>query len=340
MLKDKLESILPQNYSGTEKRKRIFSFSIEATGRCNLNCTYCHFYNSLDRKNTSYDISDELFDIYLDLLELWVKNVDALNSVRFSGGEPLLLGDRLFSLADKISNRIETSPYVLTNGSLINEKWLDKAKNSKLSYAFISVENPFAPDKGSVSPEKIVKIINELNSTEFPLRLGVCVVPNNYFNKLYDICSWFYDKLGIIPAISEVNYGLFKRPTAKEYSDLKNNLERILINFKGKTHLNLFPSVSPELSYSSYDPYIMNLDRVNSYGFNKTNIETKIIEVAERLVNRSYPNYDCGDKDCNWYGLCSNIKWFWKEKKENLVDYCIFKKTINNCYYNYLLNSK
>lgn len=112
--------------------KRSFDLVIKVAERCNLNCTYCYYFNqdySSDNKSRLIrdDVIQELPDFLLRSLEK--TNLKVLNIV-FHGGEPLLLGTKKFSkickkVSEALTGRVEFSLGVQTNGVLINKDWID-----------------------------------------------------------------------------------------------------------------------------------------------------------------------------------------------------------------------
>ena len=109
--------------------KKIYTVNIVSTGRCNCNCSYCHFFATRSRKDTAYDISDELFEVYLAFIKQLSERVtDGIVTYRFSGGEPMVLGDRLFALADLGYKVTGIKPFMLTAGKELSKEWVDKAK--------------------------------------------------------------------------------------------------------------------------------------------------------------------------------------------------------------------
>jgi hypothetical protein len=177
-----------------------------------------------------------------------------------------------------------------------------------------------------------------------PIVPGVCVVKNRDFARLYDICCWFYERLGKIPLMSEVNYDAYQPPTESEWEALETNVSRVVKEFHGKTPLKLFPYVSPELSYGGNDPYIFDLDLENSYGMTSGNYESKLAEFLRRLDGLNYPSLKCPEHECNWWEFCDNTKWFWQGDRQNdsvqkLHDYCRFKRLLNDAYYRVLIDA-
>lgn len=82
--------------------------------------------------------------------------------------------------------------------------------------------------------------------------------------------------------------------------------------------------------------YLNELGIENTMGINESNIE----EIAPRLLEKlgySYSEYDCPNKECDWYEDCKIIKWLWFFdgqdinfiEKNRLKDYCSMKKAIN-----------
>ncbi|MCX7657607.1 MAG: radical SAM protein, partial [Oscillospiraceae bacterium] len=137
-----------------EFRNAIFNFSITVTSKCNLKCSYCHFYEYGKHKNHE-EISQKLFEKYVQFLE-WLKIKNYNISYRFSGGEPLTIGERIFDLAQYSTERLKIAPYVMTNGLLLNEYVVAKSKN-RISAYVVSMENPFDVDKGSIKSEINIK---------------------------------------------------------------------------------------------------------------------------------------------------------------------------------------
>jgi len=334
----------PQNIlNNFNKQKNILCFSIIVTGRCNANCSYCHFFATHDRKNIGYDITDALFDTYV-LFISEAKKILPINieiQCRFSGGEPLLLGDRIFDLATRVYSFTHIMPYILTNGEAIDKKFVNLAKKSYLNHLYVSIENPLDPDKGAPDPIKIMNKIKKYNSEDFPIIPGVTVIKNEHFKNLYKICRIFYEKVGYLPVFSEVSFNSFGSPTRKQLNDLYKNVFKVVRCFYPKTAIRLFPDISPELYCGGHGHYILQLDLENSYKLTKNNTKTKLRTVLNCL-NRGYLELKCKNKNCEWYNDCRRVKWIWKEgfgkftSDEKIKNYCNLKKTINNAFFDAL----
>lgn len=329
---------------GRVERPRLHTVTIGVTGRCNAACSYCHYYRAHNRKEVAYDISDELFDTYMEFVAHWLDTVPGLTTYRFSGGEPLVLGDRLFRLADRAYARTGMKPFVLTSGKALSEAWVQQAARSPISHLFVSIENPIHPARGAPNPKKVVKAIQTLDSPSLPIVPGVCVVPNNCFKHLHEICCWFYEELGRIPVIAEINYSTYISPTEAEWNDLAANLERVIRDFYHKTPLNLFCSVSPELAYGTTDPYILHLGLENRYGMNRENVHIDFATIAGKLIARNYTELRCPSTRCDWWAFCGNTQEYWQDgknspKEKKLADYCRFKKLLNDAYYRVLVDA-
>lgn len=330
---------------GRSDRTKLFTINVVVTGRCNAACTYCHYYLAHDRKRVAFDISDAQFDGYMGFVSAWVDQVEGYTQYRFSGGDPLVLGKRLFSLADRGYDLTGLKPFVLTAGKSLTPRWAEAARKSSISHVFVSVENPFCPDSGAPDPQKVVTAIKECNSTAMPVVPGVCVVPNEMFGRIDEICEWFFDRLGRIPLICEINYDAYVSPTEAQWEDLRESVERTIHKFVGKTHLNLFSSVAPELCYGGHDPYIFELNLENSYGITVGNAKGKIPDVAANLIMKNYPRLHCHKRNCNWWDFCDNTKWYWQGDRNNsatrkLVDYCRLKRLVSDAFYKVLVDAR
>jgi MoaA/NifB/PqqE/SkfB family radical SAM enzyme len=336
--------VLPGSRSGRRARGRLFTFNIVVTGRCNAACTYCHYYLQHDRKAVKYDIAADQFDAYMRVVRHWTETVPGYTRYRFSGGDPMVLGDRLFELADRGYQLTNLRPFMLTAGKALNSTWAQRARNSAISHVFVSVENPIRPDPGAPDPHRVVAAIRELDSKELPIVPGVCVVPNDLFGRLYDICVWFYERLGRIPVIHEINYDAYQSPTEEQWEQLADNVTRVVRDFSRITALNLFPSVSPELGYGGHDPYIFELDLENTYGIDGSNYDQKLVDIATKLERGNYPRLSCPVTECDWWEFCDNTKWYWQgdrhhSRQTKLREYCRFKRLLNDAYYRELVDS-
>ena len=205
------------------------------------------------------------------LIRNWIKITPGINHYRFSGGEPMILGQRLFSLADLGFAELGQKPYVLTAGKVLTLAWAERARKHAISHLFVSIENPFMPDPGAPDPHKVINAIKQCHTNEMPVLPGVCVVHNKCFNRLYDICEWFFEHLGQIPIISGINHSAYESPREQDWEDFAANIERIVRVFHGKTPLKLFPNISPELSFGETDPVTIKLDLENTLGITKNN---------------------------------------------------------------------
>ncbi len=316
----------------------IWVLSITATGRCNCNCSYCHFYASRDRKRYMFDITDDLFDSYVDLIKYIQDKYHKKLQVRFSGGEPLVIGDRLFELSKRLYNKTGIEPYVLTNGKALDSKVIEKSANSHIKSYLVSIENPFDQSLGAPKTKEVLEKIKSLNSDEVSVLPAIMIIKNDSFKHLYRIADYVFSEINMLPSFAELTYQAYQSPTEKELQDLYENVRNIASEFYGKTPIRIFPYVSPELYANGQRNFLSELDIENSIGISKENIE----EIASKMfskLNKSYQLNPCKNEECDWYNDCKIIKWLWfyptdtLSREEKLNDFCRFKKVINNALY-------
>lgn len=314
----------------------IWALSITITGRCNCNCSYCHYYAYRDRKKYNFDMPEDLFKNYVRLIKIIQKKYHKKLQVRFSGGEPLVLGDKLFEYCKYLYQETGLKPYILTNGKALDNKIIEKAQKSKVSAFLVSVENPFDESEGAPSTKETLQKIATLDNNVVRVLPAVVVVKNEYFHKLIDICDYFYERIGTLPVISELTFHAFQSPTEEQLKALYENVKNIAQKYYGVAPIRIFPYISPELYASGDKNYLNELDIENTIGINESNAE-EIAPLLLKKLENSYNQYDCPNNQCDWYEDCKIIKWLWFFDGESITntgtnrlkDYCLMKKAIN-----------
>jgi MoaA/NifB/PqqE/SkfB family radical SAM enzyme len=323
-----------------------YSFSIIVTEKCNMHCTYCHFFEHVTKKSAR-DMSNRQLINYFNFINYFKENIEGHNiDYRFSGGDPIVLGDRLFEIADMGYKITGVKPYFLTAGNGISENWIEKARRSSLSACMISIENPLNPDPGAMNPYEIMKIIKKYDSEDFRLLPGVTVVRNENFKDIYEISRIVYEEIGLLPKIQEINYGAYESPTDEQLESLYDNLYRVVRDFKGKTYFDYFSYISPiyNACHHKKKTYLSELNFENKHMIGVVS-DKEAMRNLLNFIDLNYPKHDCEDNECDWFPECSNVKWLWKKKskyvtaEKKILDYCRLKKTINDAYYNALATS-
>lgn len=323
----------------------LWVFSITVTGKCNANCSYCHFYAERDRKEYLRDISDELFDNYINLINYIKEKYHKNLQVRFSGGEPLMLGERLFELSNRVYERTGIEPYILTNGKYLTQEVIDKSRTSHISSFLVSIENPFDQAKGAPRTNETLQKIKELDCEEVRVLPAIMIFKNSMFKYMYTIADYIYNEIGILPSFAELTFQAFESPTNEELNDLHENIKKIAKNFYKKAPIRIFPYVSPELYANGQKNYVTELDIDNIIRVNSNNIEDVSLKLFSKL-SKSYKSNPCTKEDCDWYQDCKIIKWLWFQPVNNITteqklnDYCRMKKVINRALYEGIMDSK
>lgn len=312
-----------------EIKQNIICFSINVTEICNCSCSYCHFYLENPNREYKFCIDDRILDNYIKLLNYFKNYLNQSIHIRLSGGEPLILGSKLFFITDKIYKETGIKPYVLTNGKLLNKDVIDMAIKFNVDKFIMSFENPFKIDKYSVNTFDNIESFNKLNSYSKMIFPGVVVVTNDMFKKLYDICDFFYNSIGEIPTISEASFKAYKTPDDFEIDALQENIKLTAKKFFSKTPLELFPYITPEISFNYNYKYVIDLYIGNRFEISDDNIPDSTEKIYKNLF-KTYINNFCNNINCEWYNSCQHIRLFWKDKMD---DYCKFKKAICNGFF-------
>jgi len=155
-----------------ENRKKNFAILFKPTHKCNFKCEYCH--DRINRERVGdIEASDELLNHTLKLLEDYAEEVLFI----WHGGEPTTMGTEYFDKAqDEFYYRYRTKfeQSLQSNGSLVNQEWLDLMKNTGID---IGVSNDVLTQEIRVGKEYSLEELNKLfisNNKE----LGVITVIN------------------------------------------------------------------------------------------------------------------------------------------------------------------
>ena len=325
----------------------IWALSFTITGRCNCNCSYCHFYSGRNRNDFNLDMSPELFANYLKLVKHIQKHYHSNLQLRFSGGEPLMLGDKLFEYSTQIYEETGIKPFVLTNGRLITEDIIEKSIKGHISAYLVSIENPLDEADGAPKTEEVLNKIKQFNSSDINITPAIMIIKNKYFKDILYIADYIYEKIHVLPSFAELTYQAFESPTDSALADLYQSVKLLSKKYYGKTPIRIFPYISPELFAQGHRNYLSELNLENSLQVNGKNLDSAVEKLFFRL-NKSYRPNPCTDTNCEWYDDCRIIKWLWMEKfpnseiskEQKLSDFCRMRKTLNTALYNGIMEAQ
>lgn len=145
-----MQTTLPTTNSPKPREELFFrTFLFKVAARCNIACTYCYEYRLADHswRQKPVRMSDAVFDAAVGRVVEHVEShrIPSINVI-FHGGEPLLAGQRFFRRAVcEMRKRLEphcaVSFGIQSNGTLIDESWLDLLKELNLTVG-ISLDGP------------------------------------------------------------------------------------------------------------------------------------------------------------------------------------------------------
>ena len=168
------------------------TLQFELTGQCNLKCKHC-YNRSGDADRKTLMTPDKWCEISRQIV-----SDGGIFQCIISGGEPLLLGDKLFEIMD-ILHDDGTSFVVITNGLLLTKEKVKKFAKYRYFWFQISIDgstaaihDEFRGVNGSF--EKAVNGALEISDAGIPLVIAHTVTPQN-LNFLEDMVKLSY-KLG------------------------------------------------------------------------------------------------------------------------------------------------
>lgn len=167
----------------------LSSLHFELTSKCNAFCKHC--YNNSGISNS---IDAMTPDKWLDFSKYIVNNGGVFECL-LSGGEPLLLGDRLFEIMDVLHDD-GTIFLVMTNGYLINDEMAKKFKKYQYHWFQVSIDGSsaeyhdwFRQKKGAW--DKAVEGARAVANNGIPLKIAHCVTPYN-LKDIDNMCNLAY----------------------------------------------------------------------------------------------------------------------------------------------------
>lgn len=140
------------------------------TDKCNFDCTYCGSGGEGKLSDGKYLTNNDRMIIINKLHDM------GIDSYRITGGEPLL-NSELYQLLDDLQNHSNLNKItIVTNGSLINEKFIDYIKNSKIKSVTVSLDaldkETFKSITGRDCYERVIENIIRLKKEKVNVKIN------------------------------------------------------------------------------------------------------------------------------------------------------------------------
>ena len=200
------------------------SFVLKTVERCNINCSYCYFFNGIDdsfKYHPPY-ISDHTISVFVEFVKKAIssKKLEKVN-ISFHGGEPLMQKITSFrqmctSIRAAISEQVKVVFTLQTNGLLLTNQWLDLLAEEQVHIG-VSIDgtkefhDKFRIDKqGRGTFDKVVEKLDLLSKHSYYKEKGfgvLCVLqPGMEGNSIYTCLSKDLKTEAIDFLIPDANY--------------------------------------------------------------------------------------------------------------------------------------
>lgn len=185
---------LQKEYEAKHECNVPWAIILDPTTACNLSCKGCWAADYGQKLSMSYDKLDEI-----------IREAKELGTYMFifSGGEPLLRKDDVMKLAAKHDDSVFLA---FTNGTLIDEEFVEKMKEVKNFVPAISIEG-FEEDtdsrRGEGTYKSVVAAMKLLKERKLPFGVSCCTTSENtetlmseeYIDKIIELgakFAWFF----------------------------------------------------------------------------------------------------------------------------------------------------
>ena len=167
----------------------LSSLHFELTSICNAYCKHC--YNNSGENNIHDLMTPEKWIEF----SKYIVNKGGMFECLLSGGEPFLLGNKLFDIMD-ILHDDGTIFLIMTNGILLTKDRVQKLKKYQYHWLQISIDSAskeYHDDFRQVYGcwERAVKAAKLVSESGIPLKIAHCVTPYN-LNDIDDMCRLAY----------------------------------------------------------------------------------------------------------------------------------------------------
>lgn len=155
------------------------SLVLWVTTDCNLNCQYCYANGGNTEEYMSFEIAKKA----IDGME------DVPLKIQFAGGEPLLGLDLIEKVCKYVEKRKNTSISVQSNGTLINDKFIDLVGkyNIKLGLSMDGIPEINELQRGRT--KELIEGIYKLKERDISINVNAVVTKYSieHLTKLYDL---------------------------------------------------------------------------------------------------------------------------------------------------------
>jgi uncharacterized protein len=160
---------------------RALQVVLKVAERCNINCTYCYYFNGGDDEALSKPIiiARDTLDEVASYLAQGVRDLGIpILYVSFHGGEPLMMKPELFdhaceTIRNKVGAAAKVGFIVQTNGTIWNEKFAEVFRKHEVSVG-ISLDGGKSENdryrldhRGKSTYDRIIRKIEEMRGTGF-----------------------------------------------------------------------------------------------------------------------------------------------------------------------------
>lgn len=248
----------------SNKRKNS-SITITTTMKCNARCRYCYENNVC--KN---DFNEAHFNKLFEFLK--EKSANKTLNLCWFGGEPLLNTKLIDDITAKLQkNGIDYASYIITNGSLLNDKIIYEKLGEWnvrcMQITFDGTKEVYEKIKNYINKEdgdyyKIISNIIKVSKQGIAINIRLNINPDNYKNilALVEELESFFDTLNNVSIYPAFVTGEKKKFTEQEKVNVIHSLFRVLNNPQKITSSSKFYSPPKTRACMREDPYAFVID--------------------------------------------------------------------------------
>lgn len=172
------EALKRKGFYSASETFPISSLHYELTSHCNAFCKHCYNNSGIDNK-----CLDAMTPEKWILFSKYLVEKGGVFECLLSGGEPFLLGEKLFEVMDVLHND-GTIFLLMTNGYLLTEQMAKKLKKYQYHWLQISIDGAVAKYHDSFrqmegSWDRAVRAAFSVSNNGIPLKIAHCVTPYN-----------------------------------------------------------------------------------------------------------------------------------------------------------------